>query len=111
MKIHDFLNDQSCQIEWLENEKQTLENSGDYFSWWWHEEYKKTGGFGIVVVGLDASMELHLMPDGEVSRHLEALVPKDGAPSPLVSDSLYSKTFEEFRDIYVELRNRTINYS
>jgi len=74
----------------------------------WHE---KVEGFGIVVTGLDASMELHLMPDGEVTRHLEVFYPETKELKPLVSDSLQAITFEEFKNLYVDLRERTINYN
>jgi hypothetical protein len=68
MNIAAFLSDGDAMHQWLESERSAMDLRGEYLSWWSHDEGP---GFGLVVVGAERSMEMHLMRDGSVQRLLE----------------------------------------
>lgn len=82
-----------------------MESAGEYFSWWPHGEVK---GFGAVVTGHLRSMELHLMPNGEVTRHLEEFDPATTEFVILISDEVTPSTLQDLETIYADLRDRTL---
>ncbi|MDR6841523.1 hypothetical protein [Pseudoxanthomonas sacheonensis] len=105
MDILTFLQDDKAQFAWLEKERLAMESAGEYFSWWPHGDVK---GFGAVVTGHLRSMELHLMPNGEVTRHLEEFDPAKTEFITLISDELTPGTLQDLESIYADLRDRTL---
>jgi len=105
MDIAAFLSDADAMHQWLESERSAMDLRGEYLSWWSHDEGP---GFGLVVVGPERSMEMHLMRDGSVQRILEEFDFATQEFVTLLADSPTVATVSEFLNLYTELRERTL---
>ena len=105
MDIAAFLSSADAMHEWLEGERSAMDLRGEYLSWWSHDEGP---GFGLVVVGPERSMEMHLMRDGSVQRILEEFDFGEQQFVTLLADSPTVATVSEFLNLYTELRERTL---
>jgi hypothetical protein len=82
---------------WLSREVPACNAAGTYASTWFHGDGK--GGFGVVLVDI-GSGELHVMPNGLVTRHVE----RDGVVT--VSDQFTAHSQKEFQALYEEFKRK-----
>lgn len=69
MNIRDFLADRNQVLSWLASEAASMDAKGIYMKYWLHPT--DAVGFGLVIVDGNNSGELHLLPDGTVTSHVE----------------------------------------
>ena len=97
MKIAEFVKDRKQTIAWLASQQADLELQGHYFSDWSHNDGL---GFGLVIVVVRSSGELHLALDGTVTYHVEAPDPATGNLAIVENVSRKPVTVDDFEYIY-----------
>lgn len=100
MTIVEFAKSRQKTFDWLAERSAEMEQLGHYFSDWPHDG----GGFGLVITAYPNSGELHLMPDGNVTYHVEGTDAKTSHSTVLEQVSRKTASLNDFEYIYRRFR-------
>jgi hypothetical protein len=89
--------------DWLRKEAANVEAADGFFSHWVHSDGR---GFGLVISGATQSGEFHLMPDGDVSAHVERFDHAAGKIEVIWNERRKAFELHGFEEIYASFKRR-----
>ena len=97
VEIRSFLATKAESEAWLGAKAESVETQGAKLSHWFHSVDR---GFGLVITGDGKSGEFHLMPNGEMSAHVERFDPETSTFPVVLSERRKALEISELETFY-----------